>query len=265
MHVAVLGLGEAGSLYSAACVRQGWQVSGYDPVAVPTPDGVTRVGAVAEAVAEADVVLGLTGARAALAVAREAAASLPADACFADMNASAASLKHDLAQALDGSGALLADVAVVGSVPKHGARTPLIISGPGSSVAASLFSALGAPLEDLGGEAGAASTRKLLRSGVMKGLAALIVECIEAGRAAGLEEWMRGLVAEQLAEGEPAVTRLYDSTFKHAARRAHEMRAATSQLEDFGVLPIMAQATAALHQQLAESQSLASSAGRGPS
>jgi len=256
MHVAVLGLGEAGSVYAAACVRRGWSVAGYDPVDVPTPEGVTRRSSIAEAVAEADVVLGLTGATAALRVAREAAPALRPGGCFADMNTGGVSLKEDIAEALAHSEAQLADVAVVGSVPKDGAQTPLVISGPGAEAAAELFTQLGAPIENIRGEAGAASVRKLLRSCLMKGLAALVVECTEAGKAAGLEEWMRELLGGQLAEGPAAVQRLYDSTYKHAARRVHEMRAASAQLADLGVLATMVDATAALHQQLTETQSL---------
>lgn len=256
MRVAVLGLGEAGSLYSAACSRRGWTVTAYDPVDVPTPEGVTRCATVAEAVGAAEVVLGLTGARAAVAVAAEAAAALAPGSCFADMNSASPALKQQLTATLAGTEALLADVAVVGSVPQHGARTPLIVSGPGSTVAARLFEELGAPVEDIGGAAGDASTRKLVRSGLMKGLAALIVETLETGKAVGLEEWTREQVAAQLAEGETGMERLYQSTFKHAARRAREMEAASRQVSDAGILPIMATATAALHQQLADHQAL---------
>ena len=60
--------------------------------------------------------------------------------------------KREVAGAL--GGAAVADVAVMGSVPAHGARTPLIVSGAGSSVAAEAFRELGAAVEDLGGEPG---------------------------------------------------------------------------------------------------------------
>ena len=38
----VLGLGEAGTLYSTGLVQLGWTVAGYDPAHNPTPPGVTR-------------------------------------------------------------------------------------------------------------------------------------------------------------------------------------------------------------------------------
>ena len=42
MRAAVLGLGEAGTLYSAGLVDLGWTVTGYDPADNATPAGVVR-------------------------------------------------------------------------------------------------------------------------------------------------------------------------------------------------------------------------------
>ncbi|MEO7942706.1 MAG: DUF1932 domain-containing protein [Marmoricola sp.] len=256
MQVAIIGLGEAGSLYGAAAVDTGWRVIGFDPMDVPTPEGVERAASVAEAVHAADVVLGLTGANASVAVAVEAATSLKPGACYADMNASSGMLKQEISAVLDGSKALLADVAVLGPVPEYGAKTPLIISGPGSDAAAQLFVALGAAVDNIGGAAGEASTRKLVRSGFMKGLAALIIETVETGKAAGLEDWTRAQVAGQLVGGEKTLDRLYDGTYKHAARRAREMQAASDLIAELGLVPLMAPATTALHQQLGDAQTL---------
>lgn len=257
MRIAVIGLGEAGAIYATAAVRQGWDVAGFDPFDVPTPDGVERAATLAEAVDGATLVLGLTGAKAARAIASDLAPLMGAAAVLADMNSGSARFKREVARALDG--VAVADVAVMGSVPAYGARTPLIVSGAGSSVAAEAFRELGAAVEDLGGEPGEAATRKLVRSGWMKGLGALIVETVEAGEAAGLGDWARAQIAAELADGEASAERLHASTLKHAARRSREMADATAQLEDLGVLPIMSRATTALHEQLAENQALVTS------
>ena len=88
MHLAIIGLGEAGTLYATAAVEKGWRVTGFDPMDVPTPEGVERTASVAEAVEAADVVLGLTGAKASVVVAVQAATAVKPGACYADMNAS---------------------------------------------------------------------------------------------------------------------------------------------------------------------------------
>jgi 3-hydroxyisobutyrate dehydrogenase-like beta-hydroxyacid dehydrogenase len=130
VRIAILGLGEAGRCYAVDLIAVGRDVAGYDPVPVATPAGLHRTGSVADAVAAADLVLGLTGARFAVAVAEAAAASLRAGACFADLNSAAPTTKRAVADALAGTGAVVADVAVLAPVPRQGAATPLLVSGP---------------------------------------------------------------------------------------------------------------------------------------
>lgn len=249
MKVAILGLGEAGSLYSAGFLAGGWQVNGFDPADVATPAGVDRFDSVADAVRGADLVLSLTSAKVAVRAAADAAPHMADGAVYVDMNSASAAIKAQVAEA---AGGLFADVAVVGSVPAHGSKTALVISGSGSARAAEFFTALGAPVEDIAGRPGDASRRKLLRSSFMKGLGALIVEAGEAGRAAGADQWMRDQIAAELAEGYTALDRLHDGTVKHARRRAVEAAASVELLDELRVAPVLARATAAVHQRLAD-------------
>jgi kynurenine formamidase len=133
-------------------------------------------------------------------------------------NAAAPAVKRTIADLV--GAARFADVAVTGSVPAHGAATSVLVSGSGSARAAAFFERLGATVADIGGAPGDASGRKLLRSTFMKGLGALVVESVRAGRAAGAEEWVREQIARELAGGDAAVNRLRDGTLKHASRRA---------------------------------------------
>ncbi|MEU0840078.1 DUF1932 domain-containing protein [Streptomyces sp. NPDC005962] len=257
MRVGILGLGEAGALYATGFAEHGWSVAGYDPGDVPTPPGVLRAGGVAEAVAGADLVLGLTGAVAAAAVAAEAAPHLRAGAVFADMNAGAPDLKRTIDGVVaEGGRAVFADVSVIGSVPTYRHRTALVASGRGASTVAEHFGALGATVEDLGAEPGAASARKLLRSLFMKGLGAVIAQTVEAGRAAGDEEWVRRQITQELTDGEATLERLYAGTFKHGRRRAVEVAAAADLMVDLGLDAALAQAISGLHARAARPDGL---------
>ena len=72
---------------------------------------------------------------------------------------------------------------------------------------------------------------KLLRSVLMKGLASVVVEAVTAGRAAGLEEWIRAQIAGQLAgDGQAVIDRFLTGTAKHALRRSKEMQDTASYL-----------------------------------
>lgn len=255
MKVAILGLGEAGSLYAAGFLAHGWQVDGFDPADVSTPPGVTRYADAADAVPDADMVVSLTSARVAVRAARDVVPHLRAGAVYADMNSAAADVKTEVAAAIsEADDVAFADVAVIGSVPEHGSKTMLVISGGGSARAAGFFRDLGATVEDIGGGPGDASRRKLLRSSFMKGLGALIVESTEAGAAADAGQWVRDQIAAELAGSYDALDRLHDGTIKHAQRRGPEAAAAAELLDGLGVAPVLARAAAQVHQRLADAQ-----------
>jgi 3-hydroxyisobutyrate dehydrogenase-like beta-hydroxyacid dehydrogenase len=237
MHtVAVLGLGEAGARYAADLLTAGVAVVGYDPVARPELDGLRLAASPAEAVAGAAVVLSLNAARVAEQVAGEAAAGLAAGSVYADLNTGAPGSKRRAAAVVAGSGALFADVAVLAPVPRRGLRTPLLLAGPGRGALAAFLEPLGVPVEDAGAEPGAAAARKLLRSVFMKGLAAVVLESLDAAAAAGQEPWLREQIAGELSAADAAlVDRLVDGTHQHAGRRLDEMRAAAAYLDELGV------------------------------
>lgn len=250
MRVSVLGLGEAGSLYAAGLVRQGYEVSGYDPADSATPSGVVRSDTPEGAVEGAEVVLSLVGGPAAMPAARSVVEALPTGAVYADMNACDPAVKRQIAVEIGEE--RFADVSVIGSVPTYGAATSVVISGAGAATAAQVFARLGAEVDDIGGRPGEATARKLLRSTFMKGLGALIAESVEAGRTAGAERWVREQISAELSDGTTALDRLLDGTIKHAKRRSVEADAAASLLDSLGHRPVLTRATAEVHRELAD-------------
>lgn len=250
MRIAVLGLGEAGTIYAAGFAATGATVTGFDPADAPTPDGVTRVDGAVEAVREADLVLSLVTAAHAVEVAAEVAPHLGSATAYADLNAASPQRKQDVAEALGDAAERFADVAVIGSVPQFGPRTALIVSGPAAQPVASAFRALGAPVEAIGGLPGDASRRKILRTVFMKGLGAVITEAMDAGAAAGEVEWVRAQISGALIGGDQALDRLDRGTRKHALRRAHESEAAAELLASLGVSPLVTTGVANRHRAL---------------
>ncbi|MEE2041090.1 NAD(P)-binding domain-containing protein [Nocardiopsis sp. CT-R113] len=234
MKVAVLGLGEAGATYATAFAAAGWEVSGYDPGATPTPAGTGRAASTAEAVSGADLVLGLTTAAHAVTAAEAALPALRADAVYVDLNASSPETKRRVAEVI-GASAQVVDGAIIGSVMAFGARVTVLLSGAASADAVRLLAAVDSEAEPIGGEVGDATRRKLLRSVFMKGLGALITEAVDAGAAAGEEAWMREQIADALAGGTASLDRLNKGTRLHARRRAAELRDSIRLLAELGV------------------------------
>ena len=249
--IAVLGLGEAGSLLASDLVAAGAAVRGFDPK-VPAPPGVTGAGSDAEAVAGATLVLSVNSASDAVGALEASVGALRPGAVWADLNTAAPSVKRRLAEIGEGRGVPVTDIAMMAPVPGNGLLVPMLASGDGAADAAKALRGYGASIDVLAGPAGLAATRKLLRSVFYKGMAASIVEALEAARAAGLEDWLTGHIAEDLAKQDATtLTRIVTGTRRHAVRRGHEMAAAAEMLAELGVEPTMAAASQHLHERLA--------------
>jgi len=250
--IAVLGLGEAGSLIARDLVAAGARVRGFDP-RVPAPPGVTAAASDADAVAGAALVLSVNSADEAVPAFTASAASLAPGVIWADLNTASPAVKQRLA-ALGRERAIpVTDIAMMAPVPGHGLRVPMLASGDAAADVAATLRGYGAVIDVLDGPAGLAATRKLLRSVFYKGMAASIVEAMEAAEAAGLDDWLGPHIAEDLANADAAtVQRILTGTRRHAVRRGHEMAAAAQMLADLGVPPIMADASRALHERVAD-------------
>ncbi len=247
--IAVLGLGEAGSLIAAGLAEAGLRVRGYDPVA-PLPAGVEPAGGDADACRGADLVLSLTTAAAADDALRQSLPGLvPAGPgasppVYADANTATAGAKTRLAQVAAAAGVPFADIAIMAPVPGSGHRVPMLVSGPGAQRASALLAEGGATVQVLEGPAGTAATRKLLRSVFYKGMAAAVIEALLAARSAGCEDWLREhIAAELVASDASTVDRMETGSYKHALRRSHEMAAAADLLGELGVPPRVTQAS----------------------
>jgi 3-hydroxyisobutyrate dehydrogenase-like beta-hydroxyacid dehydrogenase len=233
LRIAVLGLGEAGSLIARDLVAAGADVRGYDPQGIPV-DGVQARGSEAEAVADADVVLSVNSSHDAMTALENALPELPAGTLWADLNTASPGVKKALADRA--APVEVVDVALMSPVPGKGLRTPMLVSGPAAERYVELLAGLGAEAAVQPGPVGTAISRKLLRSVFYKGLAAAVVEALRGAEAAGCADWLRGNIAAELAGfDERTVDRLVDGTHTHARRRADEMTAATEQLQELGV------------------------------
>ncbi|MFI5893326.1 DUF1932 domain-containing protein [Actinoplanes sp. NPDC051513] len=234
MIIAVLGLGEAGGLISAGLAEAGAQVRGYDPRVDPPP-GVQRCGSDAEACEGAVLVLSLNSAADAPQALADGIAGCGPGTLWADLNTASPGEKQNLEKAA-GDRVRVVDVALMSPVPGHGLFTPMTASGPAAGAYAEVMRPLGAEVDVLDGPVGAAATHKLLRSVFYKGLAAAVLEATAAARAAGLSEWLRGNIAEELIRADAAtLQRLLTGSKTHAVRRIHEMEAAERLLDDLGV------------------------------
>ena len=232
MRIAVLGLGEAGSIYARGLAERGADIVGFDPRVSAGPSGVARLPSVGDAVDGADLVLSLVSARVAGDVLDAALPRMRPGTPFADFNTGAPAQKRVLATAAVAAGIPFADIAVMAPVPRAGVDTELLASGDGAETTAVALAGFGLPIRVVGTDAGDAAGLKLVRSVFMKGLAALVFESLDAAGKIGATAEVRAQIAAELAgDGDAMVQRLLDGTRQHAERREHEMVDAREFLE----------------------------------
>lgn len=260
---AFIGFGEAAQHISRGLLGAGANVSaGYD-ILFDMPDGggakgravraalaerdIRAAAGNADAVGGADIVVSAVTAKQVAAAARATGPHIGAGQIYLDINSASPGAKREAAEAIAATGADYVEAAVMSNVPPHGHRVPMFLAGARADAAAALMRPFGMDVEVVGPEIGQASSIKMIRSVMVKGLEALFVESLTAAHRAGVVD----RVIESLGESFPGMDWRGKAGYHlgrvalHAARRADEMEEVAETLRDIGVPPTMAEATAA--------------------
>ena len=259
--IGFVGFGEVAARFGEALAQGGAQVLAYD-VLLDRADGpralAARVRGTAPAfvplpqlLAGAEIVLSTVTTDVALAAARSCAPHLRKGQAFVDLNATAPAVKRDIAAVVAPTGADFVEGAILPAVGVMGAKSQVLVCGASAARVASALNAAGLNFSPYGEEIGRASTFKLMRSIFSKGLEALLVECLLAGRRAGVgDDLWREIVATIDAKSFEEVGGNWVRTHGTAhARRWHEMVQVAELLRELGVDAPMTGATVALFER----------------
>jgi 3-hydroxyisobutyrate dehydrogenase-like beta-hydroxyacid dehydrogenase len=256
--IALVGFGEAGSILGQDLAATGRQVVTYDILL----DEIASRGAMLEkarraqvravdtvdaAVKDVDMVISAVTAGSSADVARNAAKSLRAGQIFLDINSCSPATKRTNAAVVQRSGADYIEAAVMAPVPPQRLQVPMLLGGRRATELAPALRAIGMNATPVSDEIGVASAVKMCRSIVIKGLEALTVESMLAARRFGAEkEVLASLQATfpQMGWQDKLPDYLVSRAAEHGRRRAAEMREVAHTLQDVGMEPIMASATA---------------------
>ena len=259
--IGFVGFGEVASRVAPALQAGGARVLAYD-VLMDRPGGAGTLAArakgsmpellpLAQMIAAADIVLSTVTTDVALAAAKSCVPHLASRNVFIDLNASSPGLKREIAGVIAASGAQFVEGAILPAVGVMGAKSQVLLCGKGAQRLADSLTALGLNFAAYGEEIGKASSFKMLRSVFSKGLEALLVECLLAGRRAGVEDdlW-REIVATLDAASFEEVGGNWVRTHGTAhARRYHEMVQVEALLRDLGIDAPMTAGTVALFER----------------
>ena len=237
LTLAFVGLGEA-----ATAIISGWgllrakQIVSYDlkldnsttRAEIETRSqelGIVCKSNLKKAINQADIVFSTVTPDQAINVAEKGAKNLRKGVFWFDLNSCAPSSKQIAAKKIEEVGGLYVDVAVMEPVYPKQHLVPLFISGNCTSQAKPILNALPLNFCIINGPIGRASSIKMVRSIMVKGMEALTAECTLAATAAGvLDE-----VLPSLKTGHPHIdvethaTYNFERSIVHGLRRAAEM------------------------------------------
>jgi 3-hydroxyisobutyrate dehydrogenase-like beta-hydroxyacid dehydrogenase len=257
--VGFIGFGEAGSAIAGGLHGAGVErLSAFDIRTHTTDFGpriherarhaeTTLVDSPADLVRRSDVIFSTVTSSSALDAASAAAGSLESRHLYADLNSVSPAVKVEIDRIIGRSGANFVEVAVMAPVLPYGHKVPMLAGGAGARAFAAAMGPFGLRVELLdGAKVGSAAAVKMCRSIVVKGLEALLFECVMGASRFGADD----LVWASLKETYPGIDwkALADYTsgrvVVHGERRAREMEEVAETLRAIGVNPIMAEATA---------------------
>jgi putative dehydrogenase len=246
--IAVIGLGEAGSLIAAGLQAAGARVRGFDPQK-PSDPPVPIAATLEEAVAGADVVLSINSSTVARKVAARAAPLLEPGAIFADLNTGTPALKRTIADLF--AEGVFADVAIMSPVPGLGEKVPMGVAGTGARRFVQLMEPLGLDLDYVSEVPGEAAARKLLRSILAKGMAGVLIDCLWAAETMGLEAWAYDEIQREFASSSADTAKRYlTGTSQHLKRRQIEMMDVTEMLNEVGYQSTMVDGVALTYSRI---------------
>ena len=254
VRIAVIGLGEAGSLIAGGLRAAGAEVVGFDPVQ-PTEPVVPLAESAADAVAGADLVISINSSTVARRVAQDAAPLLAPGAVYADLNTGTPSMKRAIAELFEPG--VFVDVAIMKPVPGLAEKVPMSAAGPGAQRFIEMLEPFSLNLDYVSEVPGEAAARKLLRSILAKGMAAVLIDTLWAAEAMGLQDWAFDEILREFDSSSGDTARRYLSgTAQHVKRRQIEMMDVAEMLNETGYQSTMVDGVALTYSRILHSKKI---------
>jgi 3-hydroxyisobutyrate dehydrogenase-like beta-hydroxyacid dehydrogenase len=264
--IAFIGFGEAGQTIVRGLLAAGApRIRAYDILFDDPADagrlreaagslGVAAARDHEDAVRDADIVFLAVTASSSLQAALSCLPGLKKGQLFLDINSVSPRRKIETAARVAPTGAAYVDVAVMAPVAPYEHKVPCLIGGPGAAALLPRARALGMKMDLVSEAVGQASAIKMFRSIMIKGLEALVLEAMLAASEYRVEERVLASLEETFPslDWEKLSGYMLERVVSHGRRRAAEMREVAETLQGIGIEPLMAAATAARQQWLAD-------------
>jgi 3-hydroxyisobutyrate dehydrogenase len=255
-HIGLIGFGEVGRIFARDLKALGvGRITAFDllfadPASLPGRSAVEgRIEAcpsAAEAVAGADLVISAVTAAQTLTAAGSTLGALKPGAFLLDVNSASPRVKRSASDQVNGAGGRYVEAAVMSSVPPKGLKTPMLLGGVHAEAFVEATRDLGLDAKVFSEEVGPASATKMCRSVMIKGVEALLAECLLSACHYGVEKTVLGSLGDLLPnpDWEKHARYMISRSLLHGKRRAEEMREVARTVEDAGLDPWMSSAAA---------------------
>jgi 3-hydroxyisobutyrate dehydrogenase-like beta-hydroxyacid dehydrogenase len=256
MLVCLIGLGEVGRTFAAELKdKAASRITAYD-VLFDQPDsrprrnaeetGVEACASASEAAEGAQLVISAVTAAQAIAAARSVGAGIGQGAWFLDLNSASPAAKATAGTAIEAANGRYVEAAVMSPVPGKGLKTPMLLGGPHAEAFLEWAAPLGLEARAFSSELGKASAAKMCRSVMVKGVEALLGECLLTARHYGVEQTVLASLGDLLPnpDWERLARYMISRSLAHGKRRAEEMREVARTVDEAGFEPWMSRAAA---------------------
>ena len=247
IRLGLLGFGEAAARLAmdfsqagfkdiTAYSRSGAKAQPGDPVYQRAEAaGVKLAKSVGTLAKKSDIIIALTPGKAAVPALKKILKYLRPDHLYVDASSNSA---HNMEQAaaLIGNTARFVDASVMGPVDIMGLKVPFVASGPHAAEFYDRMTPHGMVITVVGNNPGDASAMKLIRSVLMKGLAMLLLETMEAAQRRNILDAVieDSSVTFNDIPFQKIIKRYIGGTAVHCERRIHEMKECLELLQDMG-------------------------------
>jgi len=191
-----------------------------------------------------EIILSAVTANQAALAAEQSAPYLDVHHIYADLNSVSPGLKQSIERTIAATGARFVEIAVMAPVPPHGHRVPMLAGGKAAPELATRLTPLGFSVEVVSSEVGTAAATKMFRSIIVKGLEALLTECVLGASRYGAEPRVFASLSESFPEinWKELADYMVGRVVVHGERRAREMEEVAETLRSLDIEPIMAEA-----------------------
>lgn len=264
LSVGVVGFGEVAGMLSTQLVSCGVPVYVYDVnqrrkggmAKLKKRDGADLVSflSIEEVAARSDILISTVPPGEALAAAREAISHLCSDTFYVDLASVGSQTKREIDGLMVGAGLRFVEGVILEAVSIARTRARILLCGPYAGELALTLRSWGLNAEDFGTEIGRASNLKMVRSIVMKGIEAILVEALTTARRKNLDHDLWATLSDVFDRYgfEKIALTLILSHCAAARRRYAEMSDVVDTIREAGIKPIVSDGVLELFRRSAE-------------